>query len=263
MRFCIKCGNQLSENSKFCDNCGTPVEEDKLENQFVQSNNSKKSYKKVIAYSISSFVIVVLVVVGIFYYLYSQKNVISSLNEGNAQQIIEKLSSSGAAVKVVKKFSAKNKGEILSIKGMKEDEKISPSSRITVYESLGPGVPDDITKLKPEDAVRELKKMNVPVKVHTATAINPGTVIGTEPQPGSSINESTDRTIHVLVGIEGKGVPADLYGMDFAKAEDLLKSRGFKNVEMKERLSSRNNMYKIVDSVPALGTETTSDSITL
>ena len=51
--------------------------------------------------------------------------------------------------------------------------------------------------------------------------------------------------------------------MDFAKAEDLLKSRGFKDVKTKERLSSRNNMYKIVDSDPALGTETTSDSITL
>lgn len=263
MRFCIECGSQLSENSRFCNSCGTPVEEDKLENQFVQPNNFKKPNKKVIACSISSFVIVVLVAVGIFYYSYSQKNVISSLSGGNAQQVIEKISSSGAAVKVVKKFSAKNKGEVLSIKGIKKGEKISPSSRITVYESLGPGVPDDITKLKPEDAVRELKKMNVPVKVHTATAINPGTVIGTTPQPGSSINESADRTIHVLVGTEGKGVPADLYGMDFAKAEDLLKSRGFKDVKTKERLSSRNNMYKIVDSDPALGTETTSDSITL
>lgn len=123
MRFCIECGSQLSENSRFCNSCGTPVEEDKLENQFVQPNNFKKPNKKVIACSISSFVIVALVAVGIFYYSYSQKNVISSLSGGNAQQIIEKISSSGAAVKVVKKFSAKNKGEVLSIKGIKKAKK--------------------------------------------------------------------------------------------------------------------------------------------
>ena len=188
------------------------------------SDNSKKRKP----FGIWKFIVIGIVVVALIVcavaYVVFQKSVIPALKADSAKEMADKLSSYGLPVKVVKKVSPLKKGDLVEVKGVKEGEKVDRSRKVTVVESLGPGVPEGVNKMSLNKALKVLKGMKVPVKVHKAIATKPGKIVGSYPMPGNPIIEHSERVINVLVGSEGRGVPADLYGMDSNKAKDILLS---------------------------------------
>lgn len=272
MNFCDNCGSKLEENSKFCDNCGVAIEDSVNENLDSQNNsdnvqNNSDNSKKRKPFGIWKFIVIGIVVVALIVcavaYVVFQKSVIPALKADSAKEMADKLSSYGLPVKVVKKVSPLKKGDLVEVKGVKEGEKVDRSRKVTVVESLGPGVPEGVNKMSLNKALKVLKSMKVPVKVHKAIATKPGKIVGSYPMPGNPIIEHSERVINVLVGSEGRGVPADLYGMDSNKAKDILSKYGFKNISLVPKLSSRKNIGKIIGSNPSLGSQTNSDTVTL
>ncbi len=286
MAFCENCGSKLEQSSKFCDSCGHAVanySDIAHENYntlpknvaytqpiyITPSNNEKSSTKskqfKLLASSIAAVVVVVIAAVAlIVMHLSAQSNhavfipKASALKSVPLQKTVDNLRKQGLNVTVSKEFSAVKRGGFVRFTNVRPGQSVPNSSHITIVESKGPGIPKKgVVGQSLEKAKKIAKSMGVPVETYNIISTNTGKVVATDPMPGLPVsNVSSDKgVIRLAVGVEGKGVPADLFGMDKDKAVDKLRDLGFKDVSLHPHFSSEKNLGKIISSNPALGTE--------
>ncbi len=265
--FCINCGNKLESSDKFCTKCGTPAD-----------NASKKPFYTQKKFMIPIIAVVVLVLIcsctGIALYVSnknhsslfstSQSIVIPKVSQSqSAQSVVDSLHKKGANARLVKEFSAKNSGDFVRYKNVKQGDRVDKNHVVEVVESKGPGVPEKgVVGASLEKAEKIVKSMGVTVKLHHVPATDSavGKIVASSPVPGNAVGK--DGVIHIAVGENTDGVPVDVFGMDKEKAKDMLSSKPF-SVDLRPKFSSAKYFGKIVGAYPALGTKGDPKSVTL
>lgn len=283
MSFCTHCGSSMVDDAKFCEQCGTPNEnyEDKTKEQEInqveqqthaqelqkEPNKGNKNHKKKGAFISIICAIIVLAIVAtagtIYYITQVQPNsgmvTVPVIKDTNAQAAATNLRSKGFKVEIVRELNKRKKGSFISLKGIKPGSKVNHSTKITVVESLGPGMPKNVIGKTVDEITDEVKAMGLKVEVHKVPAtVKPGTIISTYPMPGEAFNaayEGDNMHIAIASKCNKKVVPADLLGKDIDSAKQILEKVGITKYELKPRFSSRNYIDKIVGSYPALGEE--------
>ena len=223
--FCINCGNKLESSDKFCTKCGTPAD-----------NASKKPFYTQKKFMIPIIAVVVLVLVcsctGIALYVSnknhsslfstSQSIVIPKVSQSqSAQSVIDSLHKKGANARLVKEFSAKNSGDFVRYKNVKQGDRVDKNHVVEVVESKGPGVPEKgVVGASLEKAEKIVKSMGVTVKLHHVPATDSavGKIVASSPVPGNAVGK--DGVIHIAVGENTDGVPVNVFGMD--RSEDVV-----------------------------------------
>lgn len=265
--FCINCGNKLESSDKFCTKCGTPAD-----------NASKKPFYTQKKFMIPIIAVVVLVLIcsctGIALYV-SNKNhsslfstsqsivIPKVLQSQSAQSVVDSLHKKGANARLVKEFSAKNSGDFVRYKNVKQGDRVDKNHVVEVVESKGPGVPEKgVVGASLEKAEKIVKSMGVTVKLHHVPATDSavGKIVASSPVPGNAVGK--DGVIHIAVGENTDGVPVDVFGMDKDKAKDMLSSKPF-SVNLRPKFSSAKYFGKIVGAYPALGTKGDPKTVTL
>ena len=265
--FCINCGNKLESSDKFCTKCGTPAD-----------NASKKPFYTQKKFMIPIIAVVVLVLIcsctGIALYVSnknhsslfstSQSIVIPKVSQSqSAQSVVDSLHKKGANARLVKEFSAKNSGDFVRYKNVKQGDRVDKNHVVEVVESKGPGVPEKgVVGASLEKAEKIVKSMGVTVKLHHVPATDSavGKIVASSPVPGNAVGK--DGVIHIAVGENTDGVPVNVFGMDKEKAKDMLSSKPF-SVDLRPKFSSAKYFGKIVGAYPALGTQGNPSSVTL
>lgn len=265
--FCINCGNKLESSDKFCTKCGTPAD-----------NASKKPFYTQKKFMIPIIAVVVLVLIcsctGIALYVSnknhsslfstSQSIVIPKVSQSqSAQSVVDSLHKKGANARLVKEFSAKNSGDFVRYKNVKQGDRVDKNHVVEVVESKGPGVPEKgVVGASLEKAEKIVKSMGVTVKLHHVPATDSavGKIVASSPVPGNAVGK--DDVIHIAVGEDADGVPVNVFGMDKEKAKDMLSSKPF-SVNLRPKFSSAKYFGKIVGAYPALGTKGDPKSVTL
>ncbi len=265
--FCINCGNKLESSDKFCTKCGTPAD-----------NASKKPFYTQKKFMIPIIAVVVLVLIcsctGIALYVSnknhsslfstSQSIVIPKVSQSqSAQSVVDSLHKKGANARLVKEFSAKNSGDFVRYKNVKQGDRVDKNHVVEVVESKGPGVPEKgVVGASLEKAEKIVKSMGVTVKLHHVPATDSavGKIVASSPVPGNAVGK--DGVIHIAVGENTDGVPVDVFGMDKDKAKDMLSSKPF-SVNLRPKFSSAKYFGKIVGAYPALGTKGDPKTVTL
>ena len=265
--FCINCGNKLESSDKFCTKCGTPAD-----------NASKKPFYTQKKFMIPIIAVVVLVLIcsctGIALYVSnknhsslfstSQSIVIPKVSQSqSAQSVVDSLHKKGANARLVKEFSAKNSGDFVRYKNVKQGDRVDKNHVVEVVESKGPGVPEKgVVGASLEKAEKIVKSMGVTVKLHHVPATDSavGKIVASSPVPGNAVGK--DGVIHIAVGENTDGVPVNVFGMDKEKAKDMLSSKPF-SVDLRPKFSSAKYFGKIVGAYPALGTKGDPKSVTL
>ncbi|MGO5318676.1 PASTA domain-containing protein [Bifidobacterium boum] len=188
-----------------------------------------------------------------------------------ADSVVVKLRASGITAIKKPEFSGAAKGAFLGYGNAKAGQRVSTTTKITVRESAGPGVPANIEHAKASTALTTLKTMGVPVHtkqiaVGASSKLAGGTVVATYPLAGQAV---TDTTTGIYIGIaektDGKtpAVPYDAVGTDINSVKDTLAKAGVK-VTVKPHFSSTKNVGKLVTSSPAPGTVLSSgENVTL
>ncbi|WP_391495736.1 PASTA domain-containing protein [Gardnerella swidsinskii] len=293
MLFCTNCGSSMLDDAKFCEQCGTPNENYKNNaneqineqskaqeiNQVEQqahaqelqeeTNKSNKNNKKKGAFISIICAIIVLAIVAtagtIYYITQVQPNsgmvTVPAIKDTNAQAAATNLRSKGFKVEIVRELNKRKKGSFISLKGIKPGSKVKNSTKITVVESLGPGMPKNVIGKTVNEITDEVKEMGIKVQVHKVVATSkPGTVVATYPTPGHAFvpaYEGDNMHIAVATPIDskdyGKVVPADILGKDMNTAKNMLKKAGITNYKLKPRFSSKDFVGKITGSYPDLG----------
>lgn len=265
--FCINCGNKLESSDKFCTKCGTPAD-----------NASKKPFYTQKKFMIPIIAVVVLVLIcsctGIALYV-SNKNhsslfstsqsivIPKVLQSQSAQSVVDSLHKKGANARLVKEFSAKNSGDFVRYKNVKQGDRVDKNHVVEVVESKGPGVPEKgVVGASLEKAEKIVKSMGVTVKLHHVPATDSavGKIVASSPVPGNAVGK--DDVIHIAVGENTDGVPVNVFGVDKDKAKDMLSSKPF-SVDLRPKFSSAKYFGKIVGAYPALGTKGDPKSVTL
>lgn len=265
--FCINCGNKLESSDKFCTKCGTPAD-----------NASRKPFYTQKKFMIPIIAVVVLVLIcsctGIALYVSnknhsslfstSQSIVIPKVSQSqSAQSVVDSLHKKGANARLVKEFSAKNSGDFVRYKNVKQGDRVDKNHVVEVVESKGPGVPEKgVVCASLEKAEKIVKSMGVTVKLHHVPATDSavGKIVASSPVPGNAVGK--DGVIHIAVGENTDGVPVNVFGMDKEKAKDMLSSKPF-SVDLRPKFSSAKYFGKIVGAYPALGTQGNPSSVTL
>ncbi|WP_421776379.1 zinc-ribbon domain-containing protein [Gardnerella sp. KA00255] len=265
--FCINCGNKLESSDKFCTKCGTPAD-----------NASKKPFYTQKKFMIPIIAVVVLVLIcsctGIALYVSnknhsslfstSQSIVIPKVSQSqSAQSVVDSLHKKGANARLIKEFSAKNSGDFVRYKNVKQGDRVDKNHVVEVVESKGPGVPEKgVVGASLEKAEKIVKSMGVTVKLHHVPATDSavGKIVASSPVPGNAVGK--DDVIHIAVGENTDGVPVNVFGMDKEKAKDMLSSKPF-SVDLRPKFSSAKYFGKIVGAYPALGTKGNPKSVTL
>ncbi|MFU0480114.1 PASTA domain-containing protein [Gardnerella vaginalis] len=297
MLFCTNCGSSMLDDAKFCEQCGTPNEnytkqsEDQANEQVneqaneqeinqveqqtyaqelqEETNKSNKNNKKKGAFISIICAIIVLAIVAtagtIYYITQVQPNsgmvTVPAIKDTNAQAAATNLRSKGFKVEIVRELNKRKKGSFVSLKGIKPGSKIKNSTKITVVESLGPGMPKNVMGKTVNEITDEVKEMGLKVEVHKVPATSkPGTVVATYPTPGHAFvpaYEGDNMHIAVATPIDskdyGKVVPADILGKDTNTAKNMLKKAGITNYKLEPRFSSKDFVGKITGSYPNLG----------
>lgn len=279
----------MLDDAKFCEQCGTPNEnytkqsEDQANEQEInqveqqtyaqelqeETNKSNKNNKKKGAFISIICAIIVLAIVAtagtIYYITQVQPNsgmvTVPAIKDTNAQAAATNLRSKGFKVEIVRELNKRKKGSFVSLKGIKPGSKIKNSTKITVVESLGPGMPKNVMGKTVNEITDEVKEMGLKVEVHKVPATSkPGTVVATYPTPGHAFvpaYEGDNMHIAVATPIDskdyGKVVPADILGKDMNTAKNMLKKAGITNYKLKPRFSSKDFVGKITGSYPDLG----------
>lgn len=265
--FCINCGNKLESSDKFCTKCGTPAD-----------NASKKPFYTQKKFMIPIIAVVVLVLIcsctGIALYV-SNKNhsslfstsqsivIPKVLQSQSAQSVVDSLHKKGANARLVKEFSAKNSGDFVRYKNVKQGDRVDKNHVVEVVESKGPGVPEKgVVGASLEKAEKIAKSMGVTVRLHHVPATDSavGKIVASSPVPGNAVGK--DDVIHIAVGENTDGVPVNVFGVDKDKAKDMLSSKPF-SVDLRPKFSSAKYFGKIVGAYPALGTKGDPKSVTL
>lgn len=265
--FCINCGNKLESSDKFCTKCGTPAD-----------NASKKPFYTQKKFMIPIIAVVVLVLIcsctGIALYVSnknhsslfstSQSIVIPKVSQSqSAQSVVDSLHKKGANARLVKEFNAKNSGDFVRYKNVKQGDRVDKNHVVEVVESKGPGVPEKgVVGASLEKAEKIVKSMGVTVRLHHVPATDSavGKIVASSPVPGNAVGK--DDVIHIAVGENTDGVPVNVFGMDKEKAKDILSSKPF-SVDLRPKFSSAKYFGKIVGAYPALGTKGDPKSVTL
>lgn len=283
----------MLDDAKFCEQCGTPNEnytkqseeqakeqaneqeinqvEQQTHAQELQeeTNKDNKNHKKKGAFISIICAIIVLAIVAtagtIYYITQVQPNsgmvTVPAIKDTNAQAAATNLRSKGFKVEIVKELNKRKKGSFVSLKGIKPGSKVKNSTKITVVESLGPGMPKNVIGKTLKEITKEVKEMGIKVQVHKVVATSkPGTVVATYPTPGHAFvpaYEGDNMHIAVATPIDskdyGKVVPADILGKDMNTAKNMLKKAGITNYKLKPRFSSKDFVGKITGSYPDLG----------
>ncbi|MBW3089951.1 PASTA domain-containing protein [Bifidobacterium miconisargentati] len=188
-----------------------------------------------------------------------------------AKDVTEALKLKGINAKTEKVFSGKESGAFLGYDGLKQGQRVSAGTVVTVQESAGPGVPKNTLGKKAEQVVDTLEGMNVPVhykKVYVSdTKKNPeGTVVATYPAAGTGVQDSEkDKGIYVGVATKGDGtaLPLDVMGKSVDDIKSQLESEGH-SVTVEKRFSSKQYVGKVAGADPAPGSSLDSgDDVTL
>lgn len=297
MLFCTNCGSSMLDDAKFCEQCGTPnenytkqseeqakeqVNEQANEQEINQveqqthvqelqeeTNEDNKNHKKKGAFISIICAIIVLAIVAtagtIYYITQVQPNsgmvTVPAIKDTNAQAAATNLRSKGFKVQIVRELNKRKKGSFVSLKGIKPGSKVKNSTKITVVESLGPGMPKNVMGKTVNEITDEVKEMGLKVEVHKVPATSkPGTVVATYPTPGHAFVPAYEGdNMHIAVATPiasedyGKVVPADLLGKDTNTAKNMLKKAGITNYKLEPRFSSKDFVGKITGSYPNLG----------
>lgn len=297
MLFCTNCGSSMLDDAKFCEQCGTPnenytkqseeqakeqVNEQTNEQEINQveqqtyaqelqeeTNESNKNHKKKGAFISIICAIIVLAIVAtagtIYYITQVQPNsgmvTVPAIKDTNAQAAVTNLRSKGFKVQIVRELNKRKKGSFVSLKGIKPGSKVKNSTKITVVESLGPGMPKNVMGKTVNEITDEVKEMGLKVEVHKVPATSkPGTVVATYPTPGHAFVPAYEGdNMHIAVATPiasedyGKVVPADILGKDTNTAKNMLKKAGITNYKLEPRFSSKDFVGKITGSYPNLG----------
>ena len=297
MLFCTNCGSSMLDDAKFCEQCGTPnenytkqseeqakeqVNEQTNEQEINQveqqtyaqelqeeTNESNKNHKKKGAFISIICAIIVLAIVAtagtIYYITQVQPNsgmvTVPAIKDTNAQAAATNLRSKGFKVQIVRELNKRKKGSFVSLKGIKPGSKVKNSTKITVVESLGPGMPKNVMGKTVNEITDEVKEMGLKVEVHKVPATSkPGTVVATYPTPGHAFVPAYEGdNMHIAVATPiasedyGKVVPADILGKDTNTAKNMLKKAGITNYKLEPRFSSKDFVGKITGSYPDLG----------
>lgn len=182
-----------------------------------------------------------------------------------AKDVTEALKLKGINAKTEKVFSGKESGAFLGYDGLKQGQRVSAGTIVTVQESAGPGVPKNTLGKKAEQVVDTLEGMNVPVhykKVYVSdTKKNPeGTVVATYPAAGTGVQDS-EKDKGIYVGVAAKGdsaIPVDVLGQDIDTVKAKLEKEGH-TVTVKQKFSSKDYVGKVAGSDPAPGSSLDSD----
>lgn len=265
--FCINCGNKLESSDKFCTKCGTPAD-----------NASKKPFHTQKKFMIPIIAVVVLVLIcscTVIALYVSNKNhsslfstsqsivIPKVLQSQSAQSVVDSLHKKGANARLVKEFSAKNSGDFVRYKNVKQGDRVDKNHVVEVVESKGPGVPEKgVVGASLEKAEKIVKSMGVTVRLHHVPATDSavGKIVASSPVPGNAVGK--DDVIHIAVGENTDGVPVNVFGVDKDKAKDMLSSKPF-SVDLRPKFSSAKYFGKIVGAYPALGTKGDPKSVTL
>lgn len=182
-----------------------------------------------------------------------------------AKDVTDALKLKGINAKTEKVFSGEESGAFLGYDGLKQGQRVSAGTIVTVQESAGPGVPKDTMGKKAEQVVNTLEGMNVPVhykKVYVSdTKKNPeGTVVATYPAAGTGVQDSEkDKGIYVGVATKGdSAIPVDVLGQDIDTVKAKLEKEGH-TVTVKQKFSSKDYVGKVAGSDPAPGSSLDSD----
>lgn len=281
-KFCSSCGSSVenyseSKNYATSANYGSQLTENptiansginsNAVNYAIKNNNlqgffNSKQGKIVIAAIASVVVVVIMIFCWLQFGAHSNRNIsipkASALNSAPLQKTVDNLRKQGLNVTVSKEFSSVKRGGFVRFANAHPGQSVPSSSHITVIESNGPGIPKKgVVGQSIEKAKKVANSMGVPVEVYNIISTNTGKVVATDPMPGFPVsNGSSDKSvIRLAVGVEGKGVPADLFGMDKDEAVNKLRDLGLKDVSLHPHFSSEKNLGKIIASNPALGTK--------
>ena len=236
----------------------------------INNKNNKKTKRKVIIISIIvSLVVVLAAAIGVFAYFANNKVYIpksSQLKNMPVNTIESNLKKQGLTVEVKKEFNKLKSGSYIRLNGANPGSYVLKSNKITIVESIGPGVPEKgVIGASLSSAKEVIKDMGVEIKIHQVVSNNKkdGEVIGADPMPGNSVINPDHDAIHLAVASKGKGIPIDLFGMDKEAALKKLESLGFKDVMLTPHFSSKKMLGKIVGSYPSLGSSVTNGHIDL
>ncbi|KAB8292037.1 PASTA domain-containing protein [Bifidobacterium avesanii] len=186
-----------------------------------------------------------------------------------ADVVADQLKSKGVKVEKQQIFSGKPKGGFVGYEGMQPGDRVQKDQTVTVQESAGPGVPDDVIGKQATDIAAEMSDMGVPVEYKQVVMSDQsqapeGSVVVTSPQAGQPVEDSQkDKGISIGVATKGDGLGWDVIGQDADSVQSDLESQGY-TVTVDKKLASSKYEGKVVDASPKPGSELShGQSITL
>ncbi|BDR53750.1 hypothetical protein KIM372_16570 [Bombiscardovia nodaiensis] len=280
MNYCIQCGSPNNDRNHFCSKCGSKLLEEEVAprpgaSTLTPTANSEQTVsdtpaatvkhihkRLIIGLSALAAVIVCMGSLGIFKTYYART--IPHIQGGSASDAVKQLKEAGIPAQTKLEFSPKRKGSFIRIDNAEEGKRWDRNTTVTVTESAGPGVPKGTVGQSGQHAQSTLEKMGLPLTVTDLSSRLPtakGQVLATYPAEGQAVTDQSTG-IHIGVGVNKPGIPAELAGLDKDKAQSQLSSQGFK-VTLEPRFSSTKNLGKIVGANPSLGQITDSKTVTL
>lgn len=190
----------------------------------------------------------------------------AGVDNATADDVVKVLESKGFKVTKADEFSGKVKGAFLGYVNA-EAGKRTESSEVTVRESSGPGVPEDIVGKQASDVSATLADMGVTVKyktvpVSTSSEHKNGEIVATSPAAGQALTED-DSTIFVGVAEQNdNAVPLDIVGQTPDDAKKTLEAKGV-TVETEARLASKDRVGKVVGADKLGDTIASGDTVKL
>lgn len=299
MKYCTHCGKPVDDRAKFCAACGSPVQAapaavppavpapatvaapQAMSGETAAAMDAEAAKQKKILYAaIAAVVAVILVFGGLFAYNAWFAGVpVPAAGSAKANDVVAQLSGKGVQVTKTQRYAKEKAGQYLGVEGVQPGTKVRKGQSVVVVESLGPGVPKGTVGEERDAAIAQFKDMGVPVTTYAIVSDKLGTVVASYPSDGHALTEAGERLkggkiempkpakdqpdgILLAVGVKGDGVPAEVYGMDGAKAEHELEQAGF-SVTMQLVPADKDMIGKAVRTDPAIGQESDASEATL
>ncbi|PAU66991.1 zinc-ribbon domain-containing protein [Bifidobacterium criceti] len=294
MKFCSQCGKPLGADAKVCGYCGTPVHGVPVARPSapvaapttqtpVDAVSATSKSTKVLRAAIAAVVAVILVFGGLLVYntWFAGAEVPSAgaQDRPKADDVVARLKGEGIDATKRQRYAKEPAGQYLGVDGVPAGGRVKKGTSAVVVESLGPGVPEGTVGKERGDAVEQVKDMGVPVTTYGMVSNNPGAIVASYPEDGHALTEDGERMkgddlvmpkaaegqadgILLAVGVEGRGVPAETYGMNGDKATDMLEKDGFA-VTTQLVPADKDMIGKVVRTDPAIGHESDETDVTV